>query len=150
MLNIKTIRHTACLVLCMLAATLPVAAGKIFEGEDVKLTGKLKTRQSHRGFSGSGYLEGFYKNAKDHAVVIIHSEQAGPAELTLRYSAGNGDAPTVIGINRNYTKYLLEATSSWSAWRHEVLPVGLLQGLRPQRSCHLLIESTHIALSLNR
>jgi hypothetical protein len=120
---------------CLLAAggclALAGAAAepKVLEAEDAVLSGGCAVMADHGGFSGKGFVARFYNNAQATAIFRIQAEKAGPQEITLRYSAGFGDAR--IKLTLNGTSQVVEFPStdgSWETWSHQLVTLNLKAG----------------------
>ena len=98
-----------------------------YEAEDAVLH-QLRNESNHKGFSGTGFVGGFYNNANGLVTFNVNAKQAGKENLTLRYSAGHGQAKLVFGVNGQNQDVDMASTKGWTAWSHRTVPVELKQG----------------------
>jgi len=93
------------------------------EGKDVWIpagtftkTGGPVVKNTHRGYSGSGYVTGYdYYGARTALYPSIAA--AGDYPLTLRYSNGTGNAQTLgLYIQGVRTQITLPPTANWDTW----------------------------------
>jgi hypothetical protein len=113
----------------LLAAGSALAAPVIYEGEEAVLAGGCATATDHRDFSGKGFVARFHNNATGTATFTVMAEQAGPQEITLRYSAGFNDAAVKLEVNGQAQTIIMPSTEgNWDLWSHKVVSFNLNQG----------------------
>jgi hypothetical protein len=90
------------------------------EAENAALSGGAKGNWDHTGYSGAGFVDGFYYSASARASFTVYTEVAGIYEIDLRYSAGNGTSTnTELHVNGvNLKKITCPATANWDTWAH--------------------------------
>jgi hypothetical protein len=100
------------------------------EAENALLTGGANKNTNHAGYSGTGFVDGFYNNTTAQVFFTVNAPSAGSYKLTLHYSAGNG-ASSNTGLYVNGTKLKnisCAATSNWDTWADETETVTLSAG----------------------
>lgn len=100
-------RLVAALVVCLLAAGLPVAAHAgtraphggpaVYEAEDGELRG-VTVGSAGTGFSGAGYVEGF-DAADDQVTITVPDSPGGLFDVTVHYRAPFGAKVTSMLLN---------------------------------------------------
>jgi serine/threonine protein kinase len=111
-----------------LSSHFKIEEEKVFEAEDAVFEQGARIMKDHHNFSGRGFLAGFYRNAKGIVKFKFPSKEATQIILTIKYSAGFGDALSEININGKNQDLLLPYTRSWKLWRTLELPIKLKQG----------------------
>ena len=89
---------------------------------------QLTVKNNHLGFSGKGFVEGFYNNANGLLTFTVQAKKTGPQYITVRYAAGFGNANIILGINKESQEFSMPSTGSWGEWRNVSIPVSLKQG----------------------
>jgi hypothetical protein len=100
-----------------------------FEAENASLGGSANTATDHTGYSGTGFVGGYYNNTSAQTSFSI-TKPVGIYTIDLRYSAGNGTS-TNIGLYVNGIKIkniTCNATSNWDTWADEIETVSLNAG----------------------
>jgi hypothetical protein len=105
-------------------------AGNTYEAESATLSGGANTNTNHTGYSGTGFVDGFYNSTSAQASFTVNAASAGNYELKLRYSAGNGtSANTGLYVNGAKIKNITcAATADWNTWADETETVTLSAG----------------------
>jgi uncharacterized repeat protein (TIGR02543 family) len=101
-----------------------------YEAENATLTGGAARNTNHSGYSGTGFVDGYYYSTTALTTFTVNMASAGNATITLRYSAGNG-ASTNTGFYVNGTKIKnlsCNTTSNWNIWANVVETVTLNAG----------------------
>jgi hypothetical protein len=101
-----------------------------YEAENATLTGNAKKNTNHSGYSGTGFVDGFYYSTTAQASFAVNSPAAGSATVTLRYCAGNGTS-TNTGLYVNGTKIkniTCNSTGNWDTWANQTETVTLNAG----------------------
>ena len=111
--------------LCAMGDTKP--SHKIYEAEDAKRD-QLTIKNNHLGFSGKGFVEGFYNNANGLLTFTVQAKKTGPQHITVRYAAGFGNAVIILGVNKENQEFSIPSTGSWKIWSEVSIPVSLKQG----------------------
>ncbi len=110
---------------------VPPAAGGKYEAERAKCSGGAKAEKGHAGFSGTGYVGGFYNTPGAKVTFSVESEEMGTYDVVLRYAAGHKDS-TCMGIYVNGEKsemLTLPSTGDWDAWKVQKISVFLKAGV---------------------
>lgn len=121
------------------AAVLPVVTpsplGATIEAEAGALSGGAQLAGDHGGYTGSGFVAGWYAGAAD--TVAVHVPAAGPRTVTLRYANSlGGQRPPLQNVTRTITldaggsrqQVQLPVTGSWDTWSTVTVPVDLPAG----------------------
>ncbi|MDD7983498.1 DUF1080 domain-containing protein [Lentisphaera marina] len=117
--------YTALLTLCTVAHGQ--APHEIYEAEDAKRE-RVTNENNHAGFSGTGFAAGFYNNNKGILTFKVKAPKAGKQDITLRYSAGYGNAEIILGVNGETQDLSIPGTGSWKVWSDIFIPVTLKKG----------------------
>jgi uncharacterized protein involved in tellurium resistance len=121
-----------CLIFLLLGMVLEkqAIAATQYEAENATLSGGAAKNTNHTGYSGTGFVDGFYYSTTAQVSFTVNMANAGSATITLRYSAGNGTS-TNTGFYVNGTKIkniTCNTTSNWNTWANEVETVTLNAG----------------------
>ncbi len=105
--------------------------GGRFEAEDAKLVGGAKVKKNHHGYSGKGFVEGFYNNDTAKVTFKVSAGEMGTHNVNLRYAAGHGDSKNIaIYVNGEKSEMLnLKNTGGWDQWGSQSISVFLKPGL---------------------
>jgi len=101
-----------------------------YEAENATLSGGANKNTNHAGYTGSGFVDGFFNSTTALATFTVSAPSAGSATVTLRFSAGNGTS-TNTGLYVNGTKIkniTCNTTSNWDTWANNVETVTLNAG----------------------
>lgn len=111
------------------ATYAPSTGGNKYEAESATLSGGAQVTTNHSGYSGSGFVEGYWtQGASTRFNVSVAS--AGWYDLSLRY--GNGFADSNISIYVNGTRTLqsvLPTTGNWDTWANKAETFYLNAGI---------------------
>jgi len=102
----------------------------LYEAENAVLTSGAKKNTNHTGYSGSGFVDGFYNSTTARVAFTVAAQYAGSYTVTLRYSAGNGTSSNT-GLYVNGTKIkntTCQSTGNWNTWADRVETVSLTAG----------------------
>jgi uncharacterized repeat protein (TIGR02543 family) len=120
-----------CAILAGVFLQAYAAAATQFEAENATLSGGANRNTNHAGFTGTGFVDGFFQSSTAQAsFATVSATAAGPNTVTLRYSAGNGTS-TNTGLYVNGVKIkniTCNATANWDTWANEVETVTLNAG----------------------
>lgn len=102
-----------------------------YEAEQAKLTGDAKVKNNHKGHSGDGFVEGFYKSTSVNVTFKVKAEEMGTSKIILRYAAGHKDSRnTAVYVNGEKSEVLnLKSTGAWDAWSSHIISVFLQPGM---------------------
>jgi len=125
----KGLLGTIATAMCLLLSNQAMAATQ-YEAENATLSGGANKNTNHTGYTGSGFVDGFFNSTTALATFTVSAPSAGSATVTLRYSAGNGTSSnTGLYVNgaklRNST---CNTTSNWDTWANKIETVTLNAG----------------------
>jgi hypothetical protein len=87
------------------------------QAEDAALTGGAKVNNDHAGYTGTGFVDGYW-NQGATTTFTVNTAGAGQYDITLRYANASGSARTlsvfVNGVNVRQTS--LPALADWDTW----------------------------------
>ncbi len=108
----------------------PESEGGRYEAEQARLSAGAKVEKDHAGFTGSGYVGGFYNTANAQASFQIEAPEMGTYTLTLRYSAGHKDSTNIaVLVNDEKSEVLhIKSTGDWKTWANHSASVFLKAG----------------------
>lgn len=100
-----------------------------FEAEKATLSGGAKVNTDHKGYSGTGFVDGYWTQGAVTSFNVQASAK-GNYNIDLRYAAGRGTTETVsIYVNGTKVKQTsLKTTSSWDTWGDKVEILALNAG----------------------
>jgi hypothetical protein len=101
-----------------------------YEAENATLSGGANRNTNHAGYSGTGFVDGFFNSSSAQVSFAVTGATAGSYTISLRYSAGNGTS-TNTGLYINGTKIkniTCNATTNWDTWADETETVTLITG----------------------
>jgi hypothetical protein len=114
-----------------IAATFAVRTDNgVYEAESATLSGGANKAVNHTGYSGTGFVDGFFNSTTAQVSFAVYAVSGGSYTAKLHYSAGNG-ASTNVGLYVNGVKIkniTAPATASWDAWGDESETVTLIGG----------------------
>jgi uncharacterized repeat protein (TIGR02543 family) len=115
------------------AVSVVVVSGTVtlvYEAENAALTTSAAKNTNHNGYSGTGFVDGFYYSTTAKVVFTVNVPSAGTYTLTTRYSAGNGTSSnTGLYINNTKIKNITcNGTANWETWADENETVTLNAG----------------------
>jgi hypothetical protein len=89
-----------------------------YEAENASLDYGATVNTNHSGFSGTGFVEGFWNDDNAQVLFTTNTEAFGNYLVKIRYSAGNGTSNSV-GFYVNGTKIkniTCPSTGNWETW----------------------------------
>ncbi len=91
--------------------------GKRYEGENAILSGGAKVNNDHSGYSGSGFVDGYW-NEGAATTFNVDVQSSGVYDVTLRYANDNGNTRTLsIYVNGTKVKQTsLSDLANWDTW----------------------------------
>jgi hypothetical protein len=109
---------------------LPSASASIFEAENATLTGGAAVATDHTGYSGTGFVDGYYESTTADTKFSVSIPSTGQYTLAVRYSAGNGaSSNTALYVNGIFiTNLMCNATADWDTWAFENQQIALNGG----------------------
>ncbi len=104
--------------------------GERYEAEEALLSGGVNTAANHEGYSGSGFVEGYYLNDAASTVFTTPVEASGAYLMEIQYAAGHGDCSNLdLYINGTKTEDLrLPSTGAWGSWSSIQVAISLTNG----------------------
>jgi hypothetical protein len=105
--------------------------GGLYEAELAKLSNGAKSEKKHAGFSGTGYVGGFYNMEGATVTFSVEAEEMGTCDVILRYAAGHKDSTCIaIYVNGEKSEMLnLKSTGDWDTWASQSISVFLKPGM---------------------
>ncbi|MGJ8653617.1 MAG: CBM35 domain-containing protein [Opitutaceae bacterium] len=102
-----------------------------FEAEQANMVGGATVGKKHKGFSGKGFVEGFYKSDTAKLTFKVSAEEMGTHNVNLRYAAGHEDSKnTAIYVNGEKSEVLsLKSTGAWDKWTSQSISAFLQPGM---------------------
>ncbi len=100
-----------------------------YEAETATLYGTAVVAVDHPGYSGSGFVAGYWtQNAA--TLFMIEASQSGLYNLNLRYASGLGDKTVSLYVNgADHGQITCKGTTDWDTWSDIVIgPVSLHKG----------------------
>lgn len=107
-----------------------VAAAIDYQAETASLEGGAKVVTNHSGYTGTGFVDGYYNNANAKTTFSVNVGAAGQYPVTLRYSAGNAQSTTnAVYVNGTFVKNITcPKTTNWDTWANELENLTLNAG----------------------
>jgi hypothetical protein len=104
------------------ASVTVTAASLKIEAENATLAGTAAKNTNHAGYSGTGFVDGFYNSTTAKVTFTVNVPTAGSYKVNLHYSAGNGTSSNT-GLYVNSTTKLKNiscaGTTNWDTWANE-------------------------------
>ncbi|WP_202237827.1 carbohydrate-binding protein [Actinacidiphila reveromycinica] len=122
----------------VLPVVTPSPLGSTVEAEDGALSGGAQVASDHGGYTGGGFVAGWYTGASDTVAVDVPA--AGPRAVTIRYANSlGGQRPPLENVTRTITltaggadqQVELPVTGGWETWSTVTVPVDLPAGDDP-------------------
>jgi hypothetical protein len=100
------------------------------EAEAAALSGTAAVATDHTGYTGTGFVAGFYNSTTAQVLFTVTAPSAGQYSVQLKYSAGNGaSSNTGLFVNgTQITTLSCPATASWDTWSTVTQTVTLNAG----------------------
>ena len=100
----------------------------VYQAENATLSGGAKVNTDHKGYSGTGFVDGYWTQGATTSFNVSILAQ-GSFKVDLRYSAGNGAQTVSIYVNGTKVKQAsLTGTSNWDTWGDKIEPLTLNVG----------------------
>jgi Carbohydrate binding module (family 35)/Divergent InlB B-repeat domain len=152
--EMKGLLGKAAIAICLALPNLAMAQTQ-YEAENATRSGGANVNTNHAGYTGTGFVDGYFNSTTAQTVFNVSAPSAGSATITVRYAAGNGASSNtglyVNGIKlRNIT---FNATASWATWSTKNETVTLNAGnntigLKADISSSACINLDHIVVNL--
>ena len=101
---------------------------QVYEAEKADLKQSAIVMYDHKHYTSSGFVAGFNKDNSAKITFKLNAKKNQQEKLSLRYSAGTGDAKIVIILNGIESYFTLPSTRSWEQWKSFEVPVNLIKG----------------------
>jgi len=99
----------------------------LYEAEDALLTGGASVATNHKGYSGKGFVQGYW-NPGAATTFTVSAATTGNYNAALRYSNASGVSRTIsVFVNGNKVRQLtLDNLKNWDTWavKNEVLALN--------------------------
>lgn len=121
--------RTAAKAVCLFLPSMAMAATQ-YEAESATRSGGANINTNHPGYTGTGFVDGYFNSSTAQTVFTVSAASAGSATIVTRYSAGNGTSSNT-GFYVNGTKLkniTFNATANWDTWATETETVNLVAG----------------------
>jgi hypothetical protein len=115
--------------ICLILPNMAMSATQ-YEAESATRSGGANINTNHPGYTGTGFVDGYFNSSTAQTVFTVSAASAGSATITTRYSAGNGTS-TNTGLYVNGAKIkniTFNGTSNWDTWGTENETVSLIAG----------------------
>jgi hypothetical protein len=125
----KGLLGTIATAICLFLPSLPMAATQ-YEAESATRSGGAAINTNHPGFTGTGFVDGYFNSSTAQTAFTVSASAAGSATITLRYSAGNGTSTnTGLYVNGAKIKNIsCTGTANWDTWATQTETVTLNAG----------------------
>ena len=107
----------------------PAPGGSKYEAESASLSGGASIATNHSGYSGSGFVDGYW-NLGAATTFNINASSAGTSNVILRYANATGNNSSVsIYVNGSKIRQTsLPSLASWDTWGDKVEALSLNSG----------------------
>jgi chitodextrinase len=114
----------------VLKVTTPAANSElVLQAEDATLGGYAVVSTQDTGYTGTGYVGGYWQGTSSTTFTINNVPEAGEYLVRARYAAGWGDAPISVYVNGvKITSLTFNNTAAWNVWLSKTLLVTLQAG----------------------
>jgi len=107
----------------------------VYQAEEAELSGGARIEAQHIGYSGKGYIAGYYNSGTACTTFTINVPSSGEYFVSLRYAAGaagNWSTDRTIGLSINggsIVKILFKNIDArWDVWSENIQRVRLKEG----------------------
>jgi len=109
---------------------LPKVEGTLYEAEDAALSGGAAIAGDHDGFSGKGFVAGYYSGLGQKTEFKVKTEQSGKHKASIRYSTNLGSMQTLsLYVNGKFAQKLeFQMTQDWDTWANLDIELDLNDG----------------------
>jgi hypothetical protein len=106
-----------------------------YSAEEAELADGAVLRSGNAGYTGEGYIEGWYNQAGPTALFSVSTDLPGTYRVKIRYSAGHNDCENMdLYLNENkWADLYLPTTGAWINWSTVTQQVTLVKGLNALR-----------------
>lgn len=115
--------------------TIPHPKADIYYASDAKLSGGSKIEIANRGYTGKGYISGYYDSSTACSTYTVEVPTEGEYFISLRYAAGaagNWSTDRTVGLSINGAEKILlpfkSISPNWDVWLEKVQRVRLKSG----------------------
>jgi hypothetical protein len=118
----------------------------VHEAEDAALSGGATAQNDHTGYSGRGFVDGYW-NTGATTTFTVRANTAGTHASALRFSNANGSARTLtMVLNGVRTQITLPATANWDTWATYTARIPLSTGTNTLAYVYDSGDSAHVNL----
>jgi alpha-L-fucosidase len=109
---------------------IPKPKGTVYEAEKAALSGGADFGTDHDGYSGMGFVAGYYSGLGQKTEFKVAVEKEGKREAALRFSNAMGSDQTIsLWVNDKFVKRLrFRNLADWDTWADLDLKLDLKQG----------------------
>ncbi len=115
--------------------TVPHPKAEVYDASDALLSGGAKIEIGNRGYTGRGYVSGYYDSSTSSTTFTVKVPADGEYFISLRYAAGaagNWSTDRTVGLSINgMDKHHIPFKSispNWDVWLENVQKVSLKSG----------------------
>mgnify|MGYP001072018581 FL=1 len=108
----------------------------VYQADEAELTGGARVEAANKGFTGKGYVAGYFDSSTAATTFRVNVPAAGDYYISLRYSAGaagNWNADRTVGLSINngeLRKVVFKSISAaWDVWSENIQRVKLEAGI---------------------
>ena len=116
--------------------SIPHPKADIYYAVDGKLSGGAVIETSNKGYTGKGYVGGYYDSSTACTTFIVKVPADGEYFISLRYAAGaagNWSTDRTVGLSINGEDAihipLKSISATWDVWSENILKVSLKTGI---------------------
>lgn len=115
--------------------TVPHPKAEVYYASDAELTGGAKIEIANRGYTGNGYVSGYYNSSTANTSYTVEVPVDGEYFISLRYAAGaagnwSSDRTVGLSINGMETVHVpfKSISPNWDLWLENIQKVELKAG----------------------
>lgn len=115
--------------------TVPHPKAEIYYASDAQLSGGAKVEIGNRGYTGNGYVSGYYDSSTACTTFTVEVPEDGEYFISLRYAAGaagNWSTDRVVGLSINGMDKqdvpFKSISPNWDVWLENVQKISLKAG----------------------
>ncbi|NQZ58906.1 MAG: carbohydrate-binding protein [Lentisphaeraceae bacterium] len=101
---------------------------QVYEAESANLSGGAYVDYDHKNYTSDGFVAGLYKNSRAVISFTLTAVKSAKENVSLRYSAGHGDAEVIVTLNGVISELKLNSTGTWEQWQEIEIPLQLSKG----------------------
>ena len=115
--------------------TVPHPKAEVYYASDAQLSGGAKTEIANRGYTGKGYVSGYYDSSTACTTFTVEVPTDGVYFISLRYAAGaagNWSSDRTVGLSINGMENIhipfKSISPNWDVWLENIQKVELKAG----------------------